>query len=307
MPVFLLCLRRVSIAAILLFSMSALAQVASIFNNEKPKTMSQRWELDTLTSSGTFVITPYKPLYLLPARWSSSPNGQPHSGNPNPDYDVNDNIDLNNLEAKFQISFKVKVLQGIFWGKGDLWGAYTQKSYWQIYNKSLSRPFRETNYEPELILNFATNFKVLGVTNRMVGISFNHQSNGREVPLSRSWNRIILHTGFETGNWQVYIRPWFRLPDQNNEDDNPDITDYIGRGDATIIYGMGKNILALTASSNLSFGNHLRGYAEFSWSRNLTGNLKGYFQLTHGYGESLIDYNNRQTTVGLGISLVEWM
>ncbi|PZR21360.1 MAG: phospholipase [Flavobacterium psychrophilum] len=287
--------------------MPAIGQVASLFNNDKPKTMSQRWELDTLTSSGTFVITPYKPLYLLPARWSSSPNGEPHSGNQNPDYDVDDNVNLNNLEAKFQISFKVKVLQGILWGHGDLWGAYTQKSYWQIYNKSLSRPFRETNYEPEVILNFATNFKLFGLTNRMAGISFNHQSNGRDVPLSRSWNRIILHTGFETGNWQIYLRPWLRLPDQNNEDDNPDIVKYIGRGDATIIYGMGKNILALTASSNLSFNEHFKGYAEFSWSRNLTGNLKGYFQFTHGYGESLIDYNHRQTTVGLGISLVEWM
>lgn len=307
MPVFLFRFRNLIAFTLLFCSLVTIAQVASLFNNEKPKTMSQRWELDTLTSSGTFVITPYKPLYLLPARWSSGPNGQPHSGNQNPDYDVDENIDLNNIEAKFQISFKVKVLQGIFWGHGDLWGAYTQKSYWQIYNKSLSRPFRETNYEPELILNFATNFKLFGVTNRMAGISFNHQSNGREVPFSRSWNRIILHTGFEVGDWQIYVRPWFRLPDQNREDDNPDIVEYIGRGDATVIYGMGKNILAFTGSSNLTFNRHLKGYMEFSWSRNLTGNLKGYFQLTHGYGESLIDYNNRQTTIGLGISLVEWM
>jgi phospholipase A1 len=308
MPVFLFPFRKLFIIMLLFINGIATAQVSSLFNNQKPKTMAQRWELDTLTSSGTFVITPYKPLYILPLRWSSSPNGQPHSGNSNPEYDVDDNVDLNNLEVKFQISFKVKVLQGIFWGHGDLWGAYTQKSYWQIYNKTLSRPFRETNYEPELILNFATNFNFLGARNRIAGISFNHQSNGREVPLSRSWNRIILHTGFEVGkNWQVYIRPWFRLPDQNNEDDNPDIVEYVGRGDATVIYGLGKNVLSFTGSSNLTFNRHLKGYMEFSWSRNLTGNLKGYFQVTHGYGESLIDYNNRQTTVGLGISLVEWM
>ncbi|MCO6149008.1 phospholipase A [Flavobacterium sp. NRK1] len=306
-PVFLRFARKFIILIFLFFSIISTAQVASLFNNSRPKSMAQRWELDTLNSSGTFVITPYKPLYILPVRWSSQPNGMPHSGNSDPGYKVEDNLNLNNLEAKFQISFKVKVVQGIFWGHGDIWAAYTQKSHWQIYNKSLSRPFRETNYEPEVLLNFATNFKFFGFVNRMAGISINHQSNGRNLPLSRSWNRVILHTGFESGNWQVYIRPWFRLPDQNNEDDNPDIVEYIGRGDATVIHAMGKNVLSLTASSNLSLNSHFKGYAEFSWSRNLSGNLRGYFQVTHGYGETLIDYNNRQTTIGLGVSLVEWL
>ena len=306
MPVFLFSFRKLSIFILLISSCISTAQVSSIFNNEKPRTMSQRWELDTVTKSGTFVITPYKPVYILPARWSSKPNGQPHSGNGGEQYEA-DNLNLNNLEVKFQISFKVKVLQDILWGHGDLWAAYTQKSHWQLYNKTLSRPFRETNYEPEVILNFATNFKLFGLINKIAGVSFNHQSNGRDLPLSRSWNRIIFHTGFESGNWQIYLRPWIRLPDKNNEDDNPDIVEYIGRGDATIIYMMGKNAISFVGSSNLSFNRHLKGYAELSWSRNITGNLKGYFQVTHGYGESLIDYNNRQTTIGIGVSLVEWL
>jgi outer membrane phospholipase A len=35
-------------------------------------------------------------------------------------------VDYNNIETKFQLSFKTKVLQSIFWGHGDLWLAYTQ-------------------------------------------------------------------------------------------------------------------------------------------------------------------------------------
>jgi phospholipase A1 len=99
--------------------------------------------------------------------------------------------------------------------------AYTQKSHWQIYNNNLSRP-REVNYEPELILNFPVKFNLFGFKARMVG-ALNHESNGKAI-LSRSWNRIILHAGFERKNWTVYLRPWFRMPAAI--DDNPDISEY---------------------------------------------------------------------------------
>jgi len=294
------------IISLILCSVQLHAQISSVFNNSRPRTMSQRWELDTLTSGGTFVITPYKPIYILPLRWSSQPNDQPYSGNPAEGYIVpdDDSQKYNHLETKFQLSFKVKVLQAIFGRYGDLWVAYTQKSHWQVYNQSLSRPFRETNYEPEVILNFNTNIKMFGFTNRMAGVSFNHQSNGRDMPLSRSWNRIIFHAGFERDNWQVYLRPWIRMAD--DDDDNPDIIRRIGNGDATVIYTMGKSVISFTGSTNFSFNSHFSGYAEASWSYRLFGNLKGYLQITHGYGETLIDYNNRQTTIGLGVSLVEW-
>jgi len=276
----------------------------SIFNNERTRSMSQRWELDTLTGNGTFVITPYKPVYILPLRWSSEPNGKPVSGNPSPEYEA-ENQNLNNLEAKFQISFKVKVLQGIFWGHGDLWGAYTQKAHWQVYNATLSRPFREMNYEPEVILNFATNYSLFGIKGRMAGISFNHQSNGRAYPLTRSWNRIIAHAGFESGDWQAYLRAWYRMPD--DIDDNPKICRYLGYGDATIIYSSGIDTFSAVIAPNFSFNRHMKGSIELSWARTIKGNLKGYVMFTHGYGETLIDYNNLQTTVGIGVSLVEWL
>jgi phospholipase A1 len=60
-------------------------------------------------------------------------------------------------------------------------------------------PFREVNYEPELILNFPVKFNLFGFKARMVGAALNHESNGKKS-FSRSWNRIILHAGFERKN-----------------------------------------------------------------------------------------------------------
>ena len=263
--------------------------------------MSHRWELDSASKRGTFIITPYRMIYILPGRWSSNPNESPVSENPNYVYPFK--APLNNYEAKFQLSFKAKILQGLLWDRADLWIAYTQRSHWQIYNKVLSRPFRETNYEPEVILNVATNFNVLGFKSRMAGLAFTHQSNGRAVPLSRSWNRVIGHVGLERENWSVILRGWYRLKDE--EDENPAISDYLGRGDAQVIYFRKKNTFSLKGIHSLRLGDNNHGQLAFDWTFPVVKNLKGHLQYIEGYGESLIDYNHKQSIIGLGISLVQ--
>lgn len=288
------------------FSNESNAQIQALFNNKTQlRNMTERWELDTTAVRGTFLLTPYRPIYVLPIRWSSNTNEQPYSGNISPDYIAPQGVDYDNFEMKFQLSFKTKILQNFLWGQGDLWVAYTQKSFWQIYNTDLSRPFREVNYEPEMILNFPVKFRILGFKTRMIGVAFNHQSNGKSEPYSRSFNRVIFHAGLERRDLSVYIRSWLRLPDQKG--DNPDISEYMGRGDLNVIYAKNGNIFSFIGAYNMNFNEKARGSAEFSWSYPIKNNLKGYLQITHGYGESLIDYNNLQTTVGVGVSLIEWL
>jgi len=298
-------LKFLPLLLLIFFSFDITAQQLSAFDGSEKGNMTQRWELDSSTRKGTFLITPYKPVFVLPVKWSVHPNERPYSGNENPDYVAPEGTDFNNIESKFQLSFKVKILQKALWGTADLWVAYTQKAHWQIYNNAMSRPFREINYEPEVILNFPTKFSFLGINARMFGVAFNHESNGKSLPYSRSWNRIIFHAGFETGNWSMYLRPWLRL--RSTKDDNPDITRYIGNGEVNVIYSHGESIFSFIGTNNLDFGKQLRGNATFSWSYPIQGNLKGYLQVSHGFGETLIDYNNVQTTVGIGISLVEWL
>lgn len=291
---------------LLLFANTVNAQIQSLNDIVvKPRNLTERWQLDSTAGKGTFLLTPYKPIYVLLGKYSSNPNEQPHSENNSPEYIVPEGINYDNIELKFQLSFKTKILQSFLWGTADLWVAYTQKSFWQIYNVEYSRPFREINYEPELILNFPVNFKLFGFKTRMVGIAFNHLSNGKSDPFSRSLNRVIVHAGLERKNWTVYLRGWYGLSD--NSGDNPDISDYTGRSDLHLIYEKNGNIISFIGGYNMNFNSDPRGSAELSWSYPIKNNLKAYFQVSHGYGESLIDYNHLQTTVGVGISLVEWL
>jgi len=280
------------------------AQIQTLFNDKiELKSMVARWELDSTSARGTFLVTPYKSIYILPFVWSNNINEKPSSGNESPDY-IAPNVDYDNIELKFQLSFKTKILQSFLWGKADLWVAYTQVSHWQIYNADLSRPFREINYEPEIILNFPLQFDFLGFKTRMTGISFNHESNGKGFPNTRSWNRVIMFAGFERENWNIYIRPWYVIPESKG--DNPDISDYVGNGDLTLIYSKNRSVYSFEGSHNFNLNGEMRGSATFSWSYPIKGNLKGYLQVTHGYGNSLIDYNHNQTTIGVGVSLIEW-
>merc|ERR1712000_209050 len=79
------------------------------------------------------------------------------------------------IEAVFQISIKVQLASGIIGKLSTLSVGYTNRSFWQAYNSDISRPFRETNHEPELMLNWQTKNNWIDA----FGVSLNHQSNGQ--------------------------------------------------------------------------------------------------------------------------------
>jgi len=266
--------------------------------------LTERWDLDAANKRGTFVLLPYKPIFLLPFTFTDHVNESPTS--PASGHATAQQADLNPVEAKYQLSFKAKAAENIFGDNGDLWLGYTQSSHWQVYNSGRSRPFRETNYEPEAMLVFRTNYELFGFKGTMASIGVNHQSNGRDLPLSRSWNRVIAEAGFERGDWLVSIRPWWRLPESDGSDDNPDIENYVGRGELNIARKWHDQVFSLQARHSLRGGANSHGSAQLGWSFPVAGDLKGYVQLFSGYGESMIDYNHRQTMIGAGITVHDW-
>lgn len=267
------------------------------------KTMSQDWELDPDNRHGTFKLNSYKPFYVHPVHYSNNVNKSPQSENL--DNALPEPVDLDNVEVKFQISFKTKVVQSFLFGKGDIWVGYTQVAHWQVYNKKLSRPFRELNYEPELIATYPLDFRFLGFEAKMVSLGFNHQSNGRSDPISRSWNRLMFQIALEQDNFQIYLKPWWRLDGGDEDDDNPEITNYIGRAEATVIYKKNGTIISALVTNSLSFNDN-RGSLQLNYLLPIKNTLRLHLQFFTGYGESLIDYNHYQTTASIGLSFVDW-
>ena len=153
--------------------------------------------------SSRYTIDLYRPNYLQFARYSSRPNNPPFQELF--DSTQTPNAELNSTEARFQISFKARL-----WATDDrrfgVWAAYTQQSQWQVYNSELSRPFRENNYMPELMVSYRPDLELGGFHWRLFNFGYNHQSNGRAEPISRSWDRIVAEFGDRA--WQ------FRLADQ---------------------------------------------------------------------------------------------
>lgn len=263
--------------------------------------LSREWELDDKDKHGTFLFRPYHASYFLPIKYNNAPNNAPFRGNLLQSTDT-----LDSLETKIQLSVKTKVVEGLFNKNADLWIGYTVSSYWQAYNRGVSAPFRETDYEPEAMLVFRTDYNIAGLRGRFINLGVEHESNGRSVALSRSWNRIYAQFGFERGDFSLLIRPWYRIPESAASDNNPDIQDYLGRGDVVATYNSGGNTYSLLVRNNLKRSPN-RGAVRVDWSFPLYGRLKGYVQYFNGYGESLIDYNYKQQSLGIGVSLADWM
>lgn len=263
--------------------------------------LGKLWELDEPSKKGTFRFREHQPVYILPVHYSNSPNRLPTS--PAPDHSVPAAMPAGSSEVKYQLSFKTKLWEDILGDNGSLWFAYTQQSHWLLYNPQVSSPFRETDYEPEVIFSLRTDVDLPGMRWRVLNLGLVHQSNGRGLPLSRSWNRVYAQFGLERDNFSLLLRPWLRLPESRENDDNPDIARYMGNGDVQINYRRGDNVYSALGRYSLGGGH---GAVQLSWSFPFSHALKGYVQVFSGYGESLIDYNHDQTSIGLGISLQEW-
>lgn len=234
-----------------------------------------------ITSS--FDIYPYKANYFLPLS-----------------YDTKKRDDREQMEAKFQISFKKPLSYNLFGLNESINFAYTQTSWWQVYADS--GPFRETNYQPEFFL--AIPYKK-NSSLKAYKLAFLHESNGQGGDISRSWNRIYAEAFFQYDSLFIIPKVWYRIPEKAEDDDNSDINHYLGYGDLSFLYTYKKNTFKLKMRNNLNFSRN-KGAGEFEYAFPLSSKKQsafGFIQLFSGYGESLIDYNKYTNKISIGFAI----
>ncbi len=275
--------------------------------------LSRFWELEPGSGCGIFGIRSYRPISLSLIT-ADSVNDQPSSANP-----LNTAATAQpyrTTETRLQLSVRTKLARGVLARGNDrrdsLWFGYTQQSYWQVFTSAISRPFRSTDHEPELVYVYPSTLNLpAGWRVRYTGLGLVHQSNGQSLPLSRSWNRAYLMAGAESaGHFTLQGRLWRRIPEDAASDDNPGISDYIGRAELAAGWNVNPGTsLALTLRHSLRSAS--RGSVRLEWLESVgaktpLGNLRFHAQLFNGYGDSLLDYNRRRTVLGVGLSLVDW-
>jgi phospholipase A1/A2 len=204
-------------------------------------------------------------------------------------------------EMVFQVSGKWRVFGSNFYL------AYSQKSFWQWLNGGESSPFRETNYDPEAFYRWIPDPEAFNHWGADIG--FEHESNGQPYPESRSWNRIYVAPFQAKGKHLAYLKFWYRVPEDEtstetnqNGDDNPDLTDYMGYTELSFSRQIGDNqLLSGMARGNFRTG---RGAVSVTWS--FPSQDRWVFwgvSVFHGYGESLILYDQEMTRVMVGVLL----
>ncbi len=270
--------------------------------------LSKYWELDTKDKRGTFNLLGYRANYVAPLHATNRINRSPSS----PTQLVVNQPNYRSVEAKFQVSLRTKVLQDVFDSGGDVWLAFTQQAMWQIWNGRDSKPFRNTDYEPEasFILPTKPGLRRLpwGWQWRFSQLAIAHQSNGQSDPLSRSWNRIYAGAGIERGDWTLIGRITQRFNERYASDNNPDLVDYRGRSELQLGWTPGASTTAVLLRTAVRGPKY--GALQLEWTypvqRDQPNGLRWFVQAFSGYGETLTDYNFRQSSFALGLMFMQF-
>lgn len=204
--------------------------------------------------------------------------------------------------AKFQFSFKYRLLlsddphsHALL---DNLYFAYTQTSIWDL--SADSAPFRDTSYMPQAFYYVEdTGWKSSLFTRMGIASGIGHESNGKAGTDSRAINYLFVRPTWDFGDLNsnhLTISPklYYYLSKSGNED----IQAYRGYTDLLVKYGspdgwqlattLRKGTHGANGSIDAQFTYPLAKLISSAWGGYL---WVGYF---NGYGEDILDYNNRQ-------------
>ncbi len=239
----------------------------------------------------------------------------------------------NHAQVKFQLSMKFRLLEpNLYVLKYNLFPAYigyTQKSLWNEGRSS--RPFEESNYNPEFFLDYPVKVKIAGRLwlRNVIICPIEHESNGLDAARSRSWNRqyIMIKLGVESreklgiansflsDKAMLYVKLW-QASGYSGQDDylksigsGSRFLDYMGHGEAGIsvrnfLWGGSLKNHQLDIKTPI-FRAGSKSSFEFQLRQQLPKmNFALFLQYWYGYGETLLRFDQfgRRGFAGLSFS-----
>jgi outer membrane phospholipase A len=217
----------------------------------------------------------------------------------------------NGMNARYQLSFKYRVFDEEstpaqwFAPLKQLHFGYTQTATWDL--GADSKPFHDTSYRPSLF--WQKRLDVGETMPRYLRAGYEHESNGKEGISSRSIDLAYIQpawrAGFDDGKSLIFAPRFYSYL---GKDDNPDIAHYRGYADWLLRYG-DESSWVLSGRMRVGTGGHTGTQLELSvpFRKPLFARTGGfmYLQLFSGYGETLLDYNQRHPTqLRVGVSIV---
>lgn len=202
-----------------------------------------------------------------------------------------------NSDVKFQISLAIRLTNATLPWHTYLFLMYTQKTFWNVFEKSL--PMHDMNFNPGIgwTKPFFSKDRYVGKMTLLI----EHESNGRDSIQSRSWNRVSLCGSVLVNEWlMVHGKVWIPIIDSGN---NRDILKYCGIFQTGVVVTTPnkKFQVGLTLVKRRGWKPNFNTIAEASWNINPKTNLNLFAQYYNGYGESLLDYNQFQSRLRVGI------
>lgn len=202
-----------------------------------------------------------------------------------------------NSNVKFQVSVSQRLTKSVLPWHTYLFLFYTQKVFWNVLENSM--PMTDLNFNPGIGL-----VKPLIVKNRFIGKAFllaEHESNGKDGVLSRSWNKISIGGDIMIDpNFIVHGKFWIPIVDGG---ENRDILDYAG------IYQVGMQWFttsrrfgaAVTLVKRRGWSLNYNTILEFSYRIFRGENQYLFAQYYNGYGEGLLEYKRFHSMFRVGI------
>jgi phospholipase A1 len=208
---------------------------------------------------------------------------------------IGDKIKASNSNVKFQLSISQKLTRSKLPFDTYLFIQFTQKTIWNVFEESM--PMRDLNFNPGIGLGYLIIYK-----NRYIGkgiLMLEHESNGKDSLMSRSWNKISFGANILlTNNIEAQMKFWIPIIDSDN---NRDILRYNGLGHIGINYRTPNRrfcagLLATWRSQSFSFNTQW----DLSYKINNNENQYFFLQYYNGYGENLLDYNRHKSILRFG-------